>query len=410
MRKLGLIGLAVFIFSILLCGCQIDSQINENPKKINVVSTIFPQYDFARQIAGDKINLKMLTPPAAESHSYIYVDYENDNWVDNILNFMGDFMREFRWIGFIGLIGLVAYIFSTLLSGCRMNSKINESSKKISVVATIFPQYDFARQIAGDKINLKMLIPPGAESHSYEPTPQDMINIQKSDVFIYVGGENDNWIDNILNSIDISQKKVISLLDCVDVLDENFESIAAQSDSNSHREVDEHVWTSPKNAVKIAQKISETLCDLDADNADFYNKNLNKYIEQLKILDNKFKDVVATGKRKTLVFGDRFAFRYFAEEYGLNCYSAFSSCSSQTETSAASVAYIIDKVKEFKIPVVLKMELSNENIAKTVAQETNAKVLTMNSCHNVLKSEFENGETYLNYMNKNLDVLKEALN
>ena len=316
-------------------------------------------------------------------------------------------MRKF---GLIGLIGLVAYIFSTLLCGCRMDSKINESSQKINVVATIFPQYDFARQIAGDKINLTMLIPPGAESHSYEPTPQDMINIQKSDVFIYVGGENDNWIDNILNSIDISQKKVISLLDCVDVLDENSESTAAQPSSNSHREVDEHVWTSPKNAMKIAQKISETLCDLDADNAGFYSKNLNQYIEQLEILDNNFKNVVETGKRKTLIFGDRFAFRYFAEEYGLNCYAAFSGCSSQTETSAAQMAYIIDKVKELKIPVILKMELSSENIARAVAQETNAKVLTMHSCHNVLKSEFENGETYLNYMNKNLDVLKEALN
>ena len=316
----------------------------------------------------------------------------------------GDFMRK------IGLIGLMIFIFLTLLSGCKINSQINDNSKKINVVATIFPQYDFARQVAGDKINLKMLIPPGAESHSYEPTPQDMINIQKSDIFIYVGGENDNWIDNILNSMDISDKKMISLIDCVDVLDEHSEATGDESASNDRREIDEHVWTSPKNAIKITQKISDALCELDANNADFYNKNLNKYVKQLKILDSSFKNVVETGKRKTLIFGDRFAFRYFAEEYGLDCYAAFPGCASQTDTNAAQMAYLIGKVKECGIPVILKMELSNENIARTIADATKTKVLTLHSCHNVPKSEFESGETYLNYMNKNLDVLKEALN
>ena len=310
----------------------------------------------------------------------------------------------------IGLIGLMIFIFLTLLSGCKINSQINDNSKKINVVATIFPQYDFARQVAGDKINLKMLIPPGAESHSYEPTPQDMINIQKSDIFIYVGGENDNWIDNILNSMDISDKKMISLIDCVDVLDEHSEATGDESASNDRREIDEHVWTSPKNAIKITQKISDALCELDANNADFYNKNLNKYVKQLKILDSSFKNVVETGKRKTLIFGDRFAFRYFAEEYGLDCYAAFPGCASQTDTNAAQMAYLIGKVKECGIPVILKMELSNENIARTIADATKTKVLTLHSCHNVPKSEFESGETYLNYMNKNLDVLKEALN
>ena len=309
-----------------------------------------------------------------------------------------------------GLIFLIIVVF--LLPGCNGKSSNIENNKKINVITTIFPQYDFTRQVAKDKINLKMLIPPGAESHSYEPTPQDIINIQKSDLFIYVGGENDEWVKNILSSVDTSQKTIISLVDCVDVLDESFETIApGQEDKhNETKETDEHVWTSPVNAIKITKKISEALCKLDSKNSDFYNKNTNEYIKKLNVLNENFKDLVSHSKRNTLIFGDRFPFRYFVEEYGLRYYAAFPGCASQTDTNTNKMAFLIDKIKENNIPVVLKMELSNENIARSLAEATKTKVLTMYSCHNASKDDFENGITYLDYMNKNLNVLEEALN
>lgn len=308
------------------------------------------------------------------------------------------------------LFFLIIVVF--LLPGCNGKPSNTVDNKKINVVTTIFPQYDFTRQIARDKINLKMLIPPGAESHSYEPTPQDIINIQKSDLFIYVGGENDEWINNILSSIDTSQKTIISLVDCVDTLEENFETIAPDQEKNygEARETDEHVWTSPVNAIKITKKISEALCKIDSKNSDFYNKNANEYIKKLNTLNDNFKDLVSHSKRNTLIFGDRFPFRYFIEEYGLRYYAAFPGCASQTDTNATKMAFLIDKIKENDIPVVLKMELSNENIARSLAEATNTKVLTIYSCHNALKDDFENGVTYLDYMNKNLNVLEEALN
>ena len=308
------------------------------------------------------------------------------------------------------LILLIIVIFS--FSGCGNKLSNSENGKKINVVATIFPQYDFARQIAKDRINLKMLIPPGAESHSYEPTPQDIINIQKSDLFICVGGENDEWIKNILNSMDTSNKIIISLIDCVDTCEEDFNTIAPDQE-NSHneaKEIDEHVWTSPNNAKKITEKISEALCRLDSKNSDFYIKNTKEFVNQLSILDNNFKRIVSNSKRNTLIFGDRFPFRYFVEEYSLNYYAAFPGCASQTDTNATKLTFLIDKIKQNNTPVVLKMELSNENIAKSLAEATNTKVLTMYSCHNAQKDDFENGVTYLDYMNKNLNVLEEALN
>lgn len=308
------------------------------------------------------------------------------------------------------LLLLIIVILS--FSGCGNKLSNNEDSRKINVVATIFPQYDFTRQIAKDKINLRMLIPPGAESHSYEPTPQDIINIQKSDLFIYVGGENDEWVNNILNSMDTSNKTIVSLLDCVDTCEEDFKTIAPDQEKRNDeaKEIDEHVWTSPVNAKKITEKISEVLCKLDSKNSDFYTKNTKEYVNQLNILDNNFKKIVSNKKRDTLIFGDRFPFRYFVEEYGLKYYAAFPGCASQTDTNATKMAFLIDKIKENNIPVVLKMELSNENIAKSLAETTNTKVLTMYSCHNAPKNDFENGITYLDYMNKNLNVLEEALN
>lgn len=342
-------------------------------------------------------------------------------------------------------------ILGMMLTGCGMSGQQTEQNggkeqnteenKKISVVATIFPQYDFVRQIAGDDVELKMLLKPGEETHSYEPTPQDMIAIQNSDLFIYVGGENDAWVEDILESMPDNGRTTLKLVDCVDTVEEEHvegmkeerghdhddhddhdeddaehdEDEAdheehGQEDTHSVHEIDEHVWTSPVNAVKIVEQIKEELCELDPENASVYEENAEAYVEQLKELDQEFQDVVDHSKRKLMIFGDRFPFRYFAEEYDLDYYAAFSGCASDTEPSAATMAFLINKVRDENIKTVLKMELSNENIAKAIAEATNADVKEFYSCHNLTAEQFADGETYLSLMEKNVETLREVLN
>lgn len=329
-------------------------------------------------------------------------------------------------------------ILGMMLTGCGMSGQQTEQNggkeqnkvenEKISVVATIFPQYDFVRQIAGENVELKMLLKPGEETHSYEPTPQDIIAIQNSDLFIYVGGENDAWVEDILESMPNNGRKTLKLVDCVDTVEEEHvegmkeerghdhdEDDAeheehGQEETHSVHEIDEHVWTSPLNAVKIVEQIKEELCEIDSENASDYEENAEAYVAQLKELDQEFQDVVDHSKRKLMIFGDRFPFRYFAEAYGLDYYAAFSGCASDTEPSAATMAFLINKVQDENIKTVLKMELSNENIAKAIAEATNADVKEFYSCHNLTAEQFADGETYLSLMEKNVETLREVLN
>lgn len=329
-------------------------------------------------------------------------------------------------------------ILGMMLTGCGMSGQQTEQNggkeqnkvenEKISVVATIFPQYDFVRQIAGENVELKMLLKPGEETHSYEPTPQDIIAIQNSDLFIYVGGENDAWVEDILESMPDNGRKTLKLVDCVDTVEEEHvegmkeergheheEDEAdheehGQEETHSVHEIDEHVWTSPLNAVKIVEQIKEELCEIDSENAPDYEENAEAYVAQLKELDQEFQDVVDHSKRKLMIFGDRFPFRYFAEAYGLDYYAAFSGCASDTEPSAATMAFLINKVQDENIKTVLKMELSNENIAKAIAEATNADVKEFYSCHNLTAEQFADGETYLSLVEKNVETLREVLN
>jgi zinc transport system substrate-binding protein len=463
--------------------------------------------------------------------------------------------------------------------------------KKISVVAANFPPYDFAKAIAGDKADVTILLRPGAESHTYDPTPADIIAVQNCDVFIRVGGT-DAWAEKILSATDASGMKVITMLDCVDAVeeeivegmqeeeeeedkshdgvfedsdardrelsdwqgnwksglpyledgtldeglrhkaengertydelkayyktgyqtdfdrieitgdsiafyagsvkrsakyeykgfvimnyesgkkgvryqfeatdrtsgapryiqfsdhnirpteglthyhiyygDESFEKMLKQLENwptyyasamtaddvakdfaghgHSHEEeLDEHVWTSPKNAKKIVQAISDALCEADETNADLYRSNTAAYLEKLDDLDKAFQAAVNSARRKTLVVGDRFPFRYLADAYGLKYFAAFPGCSTETEPSAATVAFLIKKVKEEKIPVVFHIELSNEKLADTIIEGTGAKKLLLHSCHNVSRSDHDKDVTYINLMTKNVEAIKEAL-
>jgi zinc transport system substrate-binding protein len=305
------------------------------------------------------------------------------------------------------LIALSLSVCAVFASGNR-NRAVNNG--KPDVVATNFPAYDFARQIAGDRINLFMLLPPGAESHSFDPTPQDIITIQNSELFIYVGGESDTWVDRILGSMDTSKMKIIRMMDAVEVVEEEIvDGMEEEEEEEEGIAYDEHVWTSPQNAQRIVQAIANTLCEVDTAGTSIFRQNAAAYIKSLDELDKAFQAVVDNAKRTTLVFGDRFPFRYFADAYGLTYFAAFPGCSTETECSAATIAFLVDKIRAENIPVVFHIELSNEKIADTLAEETGAKKLLLNSAHNISKREFDNGVTFLDIQQANVPRLKEAL-
>ncbi len=343
-----------------------------------------------------------------------------------------------RFTALFAAVGLSSVL---LLSGCN-NDKVAESKveeeDKLSIVATIFPQYDFARQIVGDCADVSMLIGAGEESHTYEPTPQDIITIQNADVFIYVGGESESWVDGVLESFDTSNMKIINMMECVDVVeeelvegmedagdDEHFHDNEGENDSNGgvdktqsgnatadsaeEAEYDEHIWTSVSNAQVITQKIADAVCSADKDNTEIYRSNCEKYLSDLSALKRKINGIVSNAERNTIVFGDRFPLRYFADEFGLDYYAAFPGCAEQSEPSVGTVAFLVDKVREENIPVIFKLELSNGKIADTIAESTKAEVLTFNSCHNMPLQDFLDGVTYLDLMEQNCEALEKAL-
>jgi len=309
---------------------------------------------------------------------------------------------------------LILIILTTLLigvSGCKQKNAVTRNADgKLNVTTTNFPPFDFVRNIAGDKVNLFMLLPPGAESHSYEPSPKDIITIQNSGVFIYVGGEGDAWVDRILESMNTSKMIIVRMMDAVNVVEEEIvEGMSATAEEGEETAYDEHVWTSPLNAILIVGAITEALCKADPVNTDFYRQNATAYSKELIQLDLLFTFVVSRAKRNTIVFADRFPFRYFADAYRLTYFAAFPGCSTDTEPSAGTVAFLINKIRAEKIPVVFHIELSNERMADAISGETGAKKLLFHACHNISKKDFEAGLGYLDLMRGNVENLREAL-
>ena len=290
-----------------------------------------------------------------------------------------------------------------MLCGCTAQPEKPHDETKLQIVCTSFPAYDFAWEIAGDRAELTLLIKPGSEVHSYEPTPKDMIRIQESDLFICNGGESEQWAKTLITP----ELNTIYMMDCVDTVEESADGIYNAEDGEP--ELDEHVWTSPLNAIKISEEICNALCKLDTDNAEAYKTNFAAYKAQLMALDREFRQVIKNSGKHTLVFADRFPMRYFALEYGLDCYAAFPGCSSETEPSAKTVAYLIDRVREDKIPAVLYMEFSNQKMADVICEDTGCKKLPFYSAHSVSAEQFEQGVSYLDLMRINLNSLKEAL-
>lgn len=294
----------------------------------------------------------------------------------------------------------ILLIIILMLVGC---TKQNEK-EKIQIIATNYPCYDFVRAITKDvpDVEIKMLVNPGSEIHDYEPTPKDIINIKKSKLFVYTGGESDNWVNKI-----IKENNNVKIMDLVDL---KKEELVEGMEGEDEEEYDEHVWTSPKNAIKIIDKLKEKIIKIDNKNKNEYEKNAEEYIKKIKEIDKEIENIVETSKRKTIVFADRFPFRYFTDEYGLEYYAAFKGCSESTEASSKTITFLIKKIKEEKIPVVFHIELSNKKIAKVISKETNTKILELNSAHNISKKDFEKGITYVDIMKKNIESLREALN
>lgn len=297
-----------------------------------------------------------------------------------------------------------------LCAACAPSALASEAS--LSIVCTIFPAYDFARQLAGDTAQVRLLLPPGSESHSYEPSPRDIIDIQQADLFLYAGGESDHWVEEILASMGDNAPRTFRLTDCVTLLAEET-SASMEQEAHEHgqeeAEMDEHVWTSPKNAMLIVQQLCATLCDIAPQNTQAYEGALSTYLAGLKELDAAFEETVADGKRDLIVFGDRFPFRYFAHDYHLRYDAAFPGCSEDSEPSVRTVISLVDTIRAEQIPVIFYIEFSSRKTADVLAEETGARELLFHSCHNVSAEELDAGATYLSLMWNNVAALKEAL-
>ena len=302
------------------------------------------------------------------------------------------------------------------LSGCK-GGCYESGSGELSIVTTVFPAFDFAREIAGERASICLLIPPGSESHSFEPTAQDILRIQNCDLLICNGGESEVWLEDMLEGLDGDKPRVV-MLDCVQALEEEVkEGMQAQAHEHEEEEAeelghepeyDEHVWTSPRNAALISRAISERLCSIDPENAEYYTSRCDSYCDSLLALDEDFRSLFQELGNPTMIFADRFPVRYFVEEYGLDYYAAFPGCAEQAEPSARTVAFLIDEVREENTPAVFYIEFSNQKMADIICEDTGCKKLLFHSCHNVTRQQLDEGVSYLGLMRKNLETLKEA--
>lgn len=306
----------------------------------------------------------------------------------------------------------------------------NKSNAKYKVVASNFASYDFLRAIIGDNkdVELTFLIGPGKDAHSYDPTAQDLIKIQDSDLFVYVGGEMEKWSDKVLDSLDTDGTEIICIADFVDTMEEK-EVDGAEEHEHDHEDehheegeeheeheheheegaFDEHIWTSPENAIKMVNALEKTMEKIDNENSNKYKENADTYIAQINDVDSKIQNIVDNKVRNRLIFADKMPMQYFIDYYNLEVSAAFDGCSTETEPSAKTIAYLQNKVKEEKIPVILYIELNPGTVANTIANETGSKAMQIQTLHNVSLDDFKNGETWVSLMTRNIDVLKKAL-
>lgn len=301
-------------------------------------------------------------------------------------------------------------ILSALLlfgfAACGGNIGTSRGTGRLNIVCTLFPLYDFTKTIVGDLADVTLLLPPGVESHDFEPTAQDMVNIRNCDLFIRVGESMEVWSQTLLDSLD-SQDNVLDLLAEMHLVSEG----TAHDHSGTHTHVaDPHIWTSPQLALQMVETLQDSLCALDVKNASQYQKNAAPLLAGLASLDTEIQTLVSQAEIKTIVFGSSFALRNFTDTYGLNYISAYDSCGEHGEPNTAVVAQITKEVKQQQIPVIFKQEIVSSRVAESIAAETGAQVLLFHTCHNVTKAELDAGATYLSLMQQNIANLKIALN
>lgn len=287
-----------------------------------------------------------------------------------------------------------------LLTACSAGAE--SGGEPLRVVATDFPCYDLARQVLGSDASLTLLIRPGMDTHTYEPTPADAKAVYEADVLIYIGGTSDAWVEDML--ADAPGVAAVRMMDSVQPLEE-----AHAEHGHEDISYDEHIWTSPVNMRAMLSSVEEALCAADPDGASTYRANAEAYDAQLVQLDQTFRDLVSGAARTELIFADRFPFLYFAREYGLSYVSAFSGCSEEAQPSVQAVAALIDAVEQDGVPVIYVIEMSTGDVARAVAEQTGAEIVEMHSCQSVTGEEFEAGETYLSLMTRNVEALRKGL-
>lgn len=330
-------------------------------------------------------------------------------------------------IAFLLVLVLIFSLITVIIVNCTNND--SKQDNKIQIMTTLFPQYDFVKQIGGDKVNVTLMLPPGSESHTYEPTPQDMVDINNCSLFIYTGAEMEPWAENLIDGVK-NNINVLDLSKTVDLIvgekeekvedsrehqhteecqDGEYEEHVHTSECEHNHSYDPHIWLNPLYAIQMVNAITEELCEIDPVNADYYESNAEKYINEIENLDEEIEQTVKSSSNNKIAFGGAFAYSYFIERYNLEYISAYQTCGENAEPSTTQVKAVIDYINENKIPVIFYKEYTTGNIAKTISESTNAEMLVFHTVHNVSKEELENGASYVSVMRQNLENLKKAI-
>ena len=318
-------------------------------------------------------------------------------------------MKNFR-LG--ALLLALAMLAAMGCSGCG-RARAAEGDAALRIVCASFPCYDFARAVVGEAAELTLLIKPGAEVHSFEPTPLDVRAIAECDLFICIGGESDAWVDDILSSFGDETPQTLRLIDCVDAIEEEETegmTVHAEAGGGDAIEYDEHIWTSLQNAMRMVEAVRDALAEARPELAEEFSANAAGYLEEIASIDAELRSLVENAERRELIFGDRFPFLYLAREYGLEYWAAFPSCAAESEPSAKTLAFLIEKVRADGVPAIYQIELSGGRTAQTIAGETGAEVLTLQSIQNVSEADFSAGESYVSLMRQNIEALRKGLN
>lgn len=402
MRMMG----ALLISSLIIFPSVTSMRVSKSYRKVIIMSCIVSVFCF---ISGLVFSVKYEAPTGASVvviNIFVLLFFTLIGRIKNISGKRISITLKNISVLVCSVVFAAIFLFTFFAGDISFNK---DKTDKLSIVTTAFAQYDFARQIAGDNAELTMLLSPGEESHTYEPTPNDIAEIRNCDLFVYGGGESEKWVDTILSSVE-SDVKTVKMMDVVELYEEEHEH---SEDEHNHEhettEYDEHVWTSPENAIIICDEICKALTEIDSENADEYNANNERYAEALKNLSEEIRETVSTSKNNSIAIADRFPMRYFCEEYNINYIAAFPGCSAQVEANPVSIANIKNYIRENAIDVVFKVDLSTGLVAETVSELTGAEIMTLYSCHVISLEDYENGETYISLMERNLNSVKTAL-